>query len=621
MKKRLLTLSTLILGSTSIFAQLPVSQTVQKKKYLLEEMTGIHCGYCPDGHKRANEIADNNPGKVVLVNVHAGSFATPSAGEPNLKTTDGTAIDNWFISFAPNDYGYPTGASNRRDNGGRLDANRGEWAGLASTIINEDSPVNLAMEASLDAATRQVTVNVQIYYTSPFSNGTNHYLNVGILQDNFEGPQSGASLNPSAILPNGKYLHQHIFRGFINSGGTWGDVIDASSTGVISKTYTYTLPASINSVNLDISNLKFFAFIGQGHNSSTNSQVYTAEEVDPTYTNVPSATANLVSVTNTLNIACDNPATFTPIVKVTNSGEAITSLAFSVAVNGGTPYVYNWTGNIGALGTAEISIPNIPSFVPSASNNTVQITLTSVNGGNGVVGSTSTASKAINIAPASTGSVYTVEVLTDNYPAETTWKLVNSSGTVVASGGPYVGNGQNSGGADALKTKSHAVTLTASDCYDFKLFDSYGDGMAYGTNPGGGYGFKIKQGNTVIYSKISTPYNCSTSTGNGDETVDVSEGVLNLTYSAGVKLEELNNTLSVYPNPASSQINVEFLADNIDYTISITDLSGRVISSKEYSKLSGNQNIEVSLNGVSEGNYILTVSSEFGKVNKNISVK
>lgn len=620
MKKRLLTLSTLILGSTSIFAQLPVSQTVQKKNYLLEEATGIHCGYCPDGHARANQIAADNPGKVVLVNIHAGSFATAQAGEPNLKTTDGTAIDTWFQTGDAN-YGYPTGASNRRDQSGVLTSDRGSWAGLASTIINEDSPVNIAMEASINASTRQVTVNVELYYTSPFSNGTNHYLNVGILQDNFEGPQSNyGNYNPSAILPNGKYLHQHIFRGFINTNGTWGDVIDASSTGVISKTYTYTLPANINSVNLDISNLKFFAIIGQGHNNSTNSSVYNATEVDPTYTNVPTATASLVSVLNTLNVACDNPATITPQVRVTNSGQAITSLAFSVAVNGGTPYVYNWTGNIPTLGTADITIPNVPTFVPGSTNN-VQITLTSVNSGSGVVGSTSNVSKSISVAPTAVGSDFTVEVLTDNYPAETTWKLLNSSGTVVASGGPYVGNGQNSGGADALKTKTHAVTLTASDCYDFKLFDSYGDGMAYGTNPGGGYGFKIKQGNTVIYSKISTPFNCSTATGNQNETVDITEGVLNLTYNAGVKLEELNNTLSVYPNPASSQINVEFLADNTDYTISITDLSGRVVSSKEYSKLSGNQNIEVSLNGVSEGNYILTVSSELGKVNKNISVK
>ncbi|MEN9978694.1 MAG: hypothetical protein RLZZ569_1319, partial [Bacteroidota bacterium] len=67
----------------------PVSQTPLNKNVVLEELTGINCTWCPDGHLRAQQIKDANPGRVILVNVHAGSFAPSS---PNLKTTDGDLL-------------------------------------------------------------------------------------------------------------------------------------------------------------------------------------------------------------------------------------------------------------------------------------------------------------------------------------------------------------------------------------------------------------------------------------------------------------------------------------------------------------------------------------------------
>ena len=75
MKKLILPL---VFCSTSlmVFAQsTPVSQSPMNKNAVIEELTGINCQFCPDGHKRANQIAADNPGRVVLVNVHAGGYA------------------------------------------------------------------------------------------------------------------------------------------------------------------------------------------------------------------------------------------------------------------------------------------------------------------------------------------------------------------------------------------------------------------------------------------------------------------------------------------------------------------------------------------------------------------
>ena len=108
MKKQLLTL--LAAGTVgSAFAQLPVSTAAQNKHIVLEEYTGIYCGYCPDGHSIANGIYAANPGSV-LINIHTGGYAAVAAGEPDLTTTIGNAIaalPGMGIT------GYPAGDVNR----------------------------------------------------------------------------------------------------------------------------------------------------------------------------------------------------------------------------------------------------------------------------------------------------------------------------------------------------------------------------------------------------------------------------------------------------------------------------------------------------------------------------
>ncbi|UCG17315.1 MAG: hypothetical protein JSV19_04635, partial [Phycisphaerales bacterium] len=61
----------------------------------------------------------------------------------------------------------------------------------------------------------------------------------------------------------------------------------------------------------------------------------------------------------------------------------------------------------------------------------------------------------------------TVEILTDNYGGETTWELVEQGTGVVASGGPYASN--------TLYTVD--IDVCSTHCYDFTIFDSYGDGI------------------------------------------------------------------------------------------------------------------------------------------------
>ncbi|MEE3164445.1 MAG: trypsin-like peptidase domain-containing protein [Bacteroidota bacterium] len=67
------------------------------------------------------------------------------------------------------------------------------------------------------------------------------------------------------------------------------------------------------------------------------------------------------------------------------------------------------------------------------------------------------------------GSVITFVLLTDNYPAETTWNITDASGSIVLEGGPY----------DGSQTTYTSTACLAPGCYTLTVNDSYGDGLQH----------------------------------------------------------------------------------------------------------------------------------------------
>ena len=89
----------------------------------------------------------------------------------------------------------------------------------------------------------------------------------------------------------------------------------------------------------------------------------------------------------------------------------------------------------------------------------------------------------------------------------------------------------------------------------------------------------------------------------------------------GILNEMETIALNVYPNPASDVLNVTFEANNADFVITLTDLQGRVISSKELANLNGTQLVTFSTEDIASGSYIVTVASNGTKTTKNVVVK
>ena len=73
------------------------------------------------------------------------------------------------------------------------------------------------------------------------------------------------------------------------------------------------------------------------------------------------------------------------------------------------------------------------------------------------------------------GTGVIINILTDNYPAETTWSLTDdATGAAVASGGPYVD----------VASAVQEVVCVGDGCYTFTINDAFGDGLCCGFGTG-----------------------------------------------------------------------------------------------------------------------------------------
>ncbi|MCP4442102.1 MAG: Omp28-related outer membrane protein [Aureispira sp.] len=349
-------------------AQNFVSTTAENKNVVLEEFTGIYCGFCPAGHKIASDYKAANPNDVVVINIHNGSYANPSGGDPDFRTSFGAAIDG-----QANVQGYPAGTVNRRNFPGyeQTDAqgnpvsgitamSRGSWVGRGNVVLAETSPVNVAAQATIDLQTRELEVIVETYFTA--AAGTAPYkLNVALLQNGIEGPQSGSSGNPSSVLPNGNYLHGHMLRHFLT--GQWGADITSTTSGYFqADTFRYTIPAGIANgsapaIAAELTNMEVAVYVAEGQQTIITGNMASMSLLTPpgTFT----ASTKLTSASTVSSGYCDY--SYIPSVVVENnstSATAIDSFMVSYTLNGGTAVDQLVTTTLSSGATTTVTFPS-----------------------------------------------------------------------------------------------------------------------------------------------------------------------------------------------------------------------------------------------------------------------
>ena len=588
----------LALTSLPALAQLPVSQTAQNRKVVLEEFTGIHCQFCPDGHKRANDLKASKPaGSVILVNVHEGGYATPGPTEPDFRTSEGNSI---AAITGMNIAGYPTGSVNRHLFPGEtgLAVNRGQWSDYADSILAKPSYVNIALEGSLDVNTRVLTVNASAYYTGTTT--ASNRLTVMLLEDNLSGPQTGAATwYASQINPiDGTYTHNHLLRKVLTSTYN-GDAVTTTTSGTtVNKSYSFTVPAQFVNTASYLGNLQLVAFVAEG-----NTEIMTAAYGPITLTGFPGATdAQIMS-----NVSVDKEVcagNLTPLIRLYNNGSTpITAATLKTSVNGGTQTTTSFSGNIAPATSALVQIPTV-SFTPSASN-TLNIVLGTVNGAADPVatGNTVAVANIANTTRVSNGQYVKMNFTQDQYGAESSWQIKEEgTGAVVLSGGPYT----NLPAAGVLLHTDSFKTKDAT-CYELVVLDGYGDGINAGTGAGK---FEIVSAGVKVYTSNGT-------FGAKDRALFKSSA------TAGVAtLPSFASSVTLAPNPtASRSVLTLSLEKGTKLSVQVVDMMGRVVNQIADQNLSaGTHTFQIATDNLAAGVYNVRIATAEGVVTQRLSV-
>ncbi|MDM9632559.1 T9SS type A sorting domain-containing protein, partial [Robiginitalea aurantiaca] len=150
----------------------------------------------------------------------------------------------------------------------------------------------------------------------------------------------------------------------------------------------------------------------------------------------------------------------------------------------------------------------------------------------------------------------TVTINFDDYAKETSWELLDENGVVVLEGSGY-------SDADDFTTINESICLE-DGCYDFIIYDSYGDGICCGQYGDGSYSVTRADG-TIVASGASF---------GASETTNFCIGTGSIALQAPLAS---NNNLVVFPNPANEEAYIGFEAPTEVYFIQIFDITGRLV--------------------------------------------
>ncbi len=252
-----------------LWAQASIVNTgVDMKHAIIEEFSGVNCSNCPAGHAAVRGIMSNNPGKVhvVMYSPSNSNYTNPGSSATDFRRSFADAFYTpAYCSPSSGSRFMPSAFINRQlGNNNDLLQSRTAWTGMASNVLAETAPLNVAVQSNYNASTQMLDVVVEVYYVSDVTSPNSLYvlLTEDSLTSNYQAGSSASSSNP--------YVYEHHFRENI-SQGQWGDDITGATTAgtTYRTTYSFDLNTAIDPINID--NAHVVAFVC---NKSNNYEIY-----------------------------------------------------------------------------------------------------------------------------------------------------------------------------------------------------------------------------------------------------------------------------------------------------------------------------------------------------------
>ena len=293
---------------------------------------------------------------------------------------------------------------------------------------------------------------------------------------------------------------------------------------------------------------------------------------------------------------------YIPNVTISNGGsQTVTTAVISYSIDGGTAQIYNWNGSLAQFQTQVINLPTV-QLLPG--NHTFSATVSQVNNGIDELSvNNATNTQFLVTAINQTSNLLKVTLLTDNYSSETYMEILSSNGSVVwfqgneSFAGTY-GTNNTPGPTDPTSplldntTYNWDVPLSLNDCYTFKIYDYYGDGLSGFFADGS---LSLANHNNINFYTLSIP-------NFGSEL-----GIVFKNISTIGLVESDNQELNVFPNPANDLLFINLPSSAKQ--ISIVDIYGKLI----YSEPALFESHELKISSLATGAYWLKVDLTNGR--------
>lgn len=408
---------------------------------------------CPEGDDWRDQI---NSVAMIVVNgngICTGSLLNNTAndGHPYFLTADhcvGANVSNWVFRFnwqSTTCVGNNVGTF-QTVSGSQLLASGGS-ADYALLRINNGSPIPTSYDP---------------YYAGWDASGANPTSQVAIHHPSGDLKKISFDVNPAGTANYGGATCWRIFNwedGTTEPGSSGSPLFDQNKR-VIGQLYGGQATCS-NNVNdyygkFDVTYPNICQWIAPGCNTLV------LDGYDPNAATV-SNDVQLLNIIAPDGTYCG--ATVTPQITVRNAGSLnLTSFTIQFDVNGGASSSQSWTGN---LASGNSVVVNLPAITPGAGSATFNVTLSNPNGTADENPANNSGNSAFTMIP--DGQIVDFSILTDNYPGETTWTIVDDANNIIFSDGPY---------ASTQTTYNYSFCLSAG-CYTLNVFDSFGDGLQY----------------------------------------------------------------------------------------------------------------------------------------------
>jgi hypothetical protein len=633
--KKTLTLVALAVAGSAAFGQ-------AQRLVLFEEFTQASCGPCASQNPAFNTLLDANATKAVSIKYQT---SWPGFDPMNLQnpTDVATRVSFYGVNGVPwtaMDGVAPTGS-----------AYAGAPANVTASSINTRYAV--ASDYSVTVA-HQFTANNDsvefvVYVTNATQNSitnANLKLHLGLVEKAIEFPTAPGS--------NGETEFYMVMRKMIpDASGTAIPATMASGTP-----FVFTAKVAVPSYVYKLAEVAMVAWVQDMTTKDVKNAGYSA----PQPLNGPVFDAGILSVAQHTGGLCNTA--YTPSATVTNAGtSAITSAAVQYILNGGTPVVQNWTGNLAAGASVAV---NFPAVTLAGGANTFAY---SVGAPNGKADANTMNNSVAPLRISTIGATPVATPYNEGLEAATTTALPANSGLIQGGTSPRLfvlnksdaGTTQNIGGF-AQSDKSIMMDfylvaaggtlsittqkLNLSGLTNPKLFFQHAHAQYDGSEPDQ---LKVSASTdcgatwTTLFDKTGNQLATRTPVGNNTrffpaatEWKQNSIALSQYAGNAGVVLkfegisgygnslfldniwvsnnalgnEELTGAaLSVFPNPASDVARIALnLNDNSQVSVSLTNLNGQVVAELPARALeAGNHELALPVAGLPNGVYTARV--------------